>query len=299
MDDFTRRSILPALAVTSIALISEANAANVKISAFPNAMSNMGMGDSVTGLQGGVNVNFNSAQIIAGYGAASGLPTSDPAISGDIWKAGNVLVTSNSPRGRINVGPPTNYQPIYIIGLYNQVNGFHGGDAPALSNAIGGSIDLYAGKGNGNATGGIIEIKAGQGGANADGAISELWAGRGGGTSRIGGTLFLYGGPGYYDGMGGGGSGGNIFIMGGFGYGTGKVSGDAIISPGYANAGSTYGNIKLMNLPTTDPSVSNAIFSNNNVLMKSGVTNANGAYTIAGIGAKTITIVNGIITSIA
>ena len=40
-------------------------------------------------------------------------------------------------------------------------------------------------------------------------------------------------------------------------------------------------------------------FSNHDVLMVSGVGNANGTYTIAGIGSKTITIVHGVITSIA
>src|SRR6266403_904715 len=41
-------------------------AANVKISAFPDASTNMAGADRITGLHSGVNVNFSQSQIIAG-----------------------------------------------------------------------------------------------------------------------------------------------------------------------------------------------------------------------------------------
>ncbi len=48
----------------------ERGAHPIKTSNFPNAEFNFRPGDSVTGLQGGLNVNFTFEQIVAGIAAA-------------------------------------------------------------------------------------------------------------------------------------------------------------------------------------------------------------------------------------
>ena len=45
---------------------TETGTSPIKISAFPGASLPMGSGDTVTGIQGGVNVNFTQAQILSG-----------------------------------------------------------------------------------------------------------------------------------------------------------------------------------------------------------------------------------------
>ena len=52
--------------IAAPAIMPERGAHTVKISAFPNAGSNIGPNDIVTGLQNGLNVNFSFEQIVAG-----------------------------------------------------------------------------------------------------------------------------------------------------------------------------------------------------------------------------------------
>lgn len=59
-----------------IALTAVAWAVNVKISSFPDASTSMASADRVTGIQGGVNVNFSQTQIFASSGGLQSVSVS-------------------------------------------------------------------------------------------------------------------------------------------------------------------------------------------------------------------------------
>lgn len=188
----------------------------------------------------------------------------------------------------------------------------------AYGNGAGGGLILYGGYGSSGGTGGggAISINSGLGSPSGgdggpldiSGGFSYLGTGGhsviqgGGSTSGPGGYFKLIGGVsqngngGYtsvYSGAGTGGAykSGNLLLGVPAGLG-GAASGDVIIAP-------NGGNLLLESAKTADPSTYAALWINNGVVMQSGVTNYSGTTTIAGIGVKTLTIVNGIITSIA
>ncbi len=245
------------------AIQPETGSSPIKISAFPNAATNMASGDTVTGLQGGANVNFSQAQLGAGqlpvYTATTGTAVAITAGAGNpganlIWQAGH---------------------------------------ATAASNGIGGTLYINAGNGDGSGAGGYTFFYGGKGGVTGDGGGMTVSSGYGGTTSGNAGNLQLLGGHAYT------GNGGNVYVRGGVCKGMGKTGGSVEISAGSGSVGATDGFIKLIGLPTADPSSANATWVDHGILVQSGITNFSGTITAADITTKNFTVVNGIITAFA
>jgi hypothetical protein len=105
---------------------------------------------------------------------------------------------------------------------------------------VGGAVSIHAGYGSGAGTGGNCSVTSGdsQGAANA-GSITVL-----------GGSAFDTG------------NGGNIQLTGGAGKGGAKRGGNVTITRGSGSGGASAGNILMSNLPTADPGIAGALYSN-------------------------------------
>ncbi len=197
---------------------------SAKESAFPAAATNMAAADTVTGLQGGLNVNFSQAQILR-----TPLNTSTPLYVG----------TGNTTGGNTGVG----------------------------------NIHFDGGDNFGNGNPGNIGISAGGSSAVA-------------GYSVNGGHVIIEGGDQYYSPTGNGGyvtiragtgylgNGGNIGLYSGLTRHSGKSSGNVYIGTSLAPiGGGSPGHLIFKNIiPTSDPSVSGAIWATSGVLIQSGHT---------------------------
>ena len=261
--DFSATPVVPAIE-------PESGSSPIKISAFPNAATNMGSSDIVTGLQGGANANFSQAQILTGLNA----PSVYSAYTG----------AAITVRGG---------------------NGAGGGQ--------GGAALFYSGTGGLTGSGGILKFYAGNGGVTSGAGGNVRFKG-GSGYGASGGKMFIYGGDSLggnagYVGLTGGtstngayqGNGGNVTLYGGATSATSPVyrGGNVVLKGGGASGGATAGQVIILNLPVTDPAISQAVWVSNNVLVRSGIGNFSGTITTGSLVGKTITVVNGIITSFA
>lgn len=176
------------------------------------------------------------------------------------------------------------------------------------------ALYFSTGLGNGTGNGGNFIVLAGNGGASGIGGGIDFAAGMAGAGAEGGQITFSGGaapsGPGGYlvftGGASSSGDGGYISFNPGLGSGAGNHAGHMYFQF-YAGADSATQGLIIFNgpgggdlsLPTSDPGTANAMWVNNDVMMLSGANNYSGTPTLASIGTKTITIVNGIITSIA
>jgi hypothetical protein len=166
------------------AIEPETGSSGIKISAFPDAATNMGSGDRVTGLQGGANVNFSQAQLLTGAVGAN------IALTGG---AGNSLV--NGGNVTVQGGPGSTGSGagnIYLLGgTQNGPNApgyVHIAAADAMAGATsGGILYLRTGAGYGG-HGGELRINTGNGGgsANDSGGSFNIYLGNGAGDGNGG-----------------------------------------------------------------------------------------------------------------
>ncbi len=175
-------------------------------------------------------------------------------------------------------------------------------------NFLGGiGTDITFGYVNGTHT--LANILGYNGFSDVEGQDLEISSG-GGGLNSDGGDTFLYAGQGGNGGIGGGvGNGGDLTVGAGFGYGSGKVGGDLILFAGEGDNGATNGKIKIMNgqdgvipdifgildvsLLTTSDKTFTFPDASGTIALQTG---ASGSFTT--VDLKTVTVVNGIITSI-
>lgn len=150
-----------------------------------------------------------------------------------------------------------------------------GADAAGGSDNPGTGLMIKSGDGDGSGLGGDVNIISG----SATGAYAGRINITGGVSGVYGGIIHITGG--YSETS----TGGDVYIAGG-----GTDSGDIgrVVLDGRS--------IEISNLKTSDPSVPDAIWSDNGVLVQSGVTNFSGTITTGSLVGKTITVVNGIIT---
>ncbi len=136
----------------------------IKVSAFPAASTNMGSTDTVTGLQGGANVNFAQEQIFRGADAAPGSGGNGGyrhlygGTSDGVGQGGFVYLVGGTAGDGGSGGT-----------VFNK-----GGGAYGASGGNGGSANLYGGQGKGSGMfGGDVTIQAGAGtgGATAGNVI--------------------------------------------------------------------------------------------------------------------------------
>ncbi len=98
-----------------------------------------------------------------------------------------------------------------------------------ITDTMGGTISITAGKGLGSGAGGSISNSGGEGGATGNGGFISIGGGAGGSTSGDGGSFYAYGGNGTE------GNGGNLQIYAGSGMGATDYNGGFVnIDGGYA-----------------------------------------------------------------
>lgn len=174
--------------------------------------------------------------------------------------------------------------PVIITGGSGNLSGLQNGyvSITAGNGYDPGSVTLNAGTGQ---AGGNIILTSGAGTALAAGTVS-LVGGAGGGNTFVGyrgGNIVLQGGTGGTQPTGG--PGGIVQITGGNGAATNGVGGDISFTMGSGSGTGRQGQLIVTNFPTADPSVTNAIWANNGVLVKSGST--------TGVGGTVTSLVAG------
>jgi hypothetical protein len=161
----------------------ESGSSPIKISAFPDAAAPMAAADRVTGLQGGANVNFSQAQILAGVDGVSG--------------GGGTTIFLHGGRGD-GVGTGADA-------------GCNGGDNGADATSQAGGAFLNGGSGNGSgANGGRVGCYAGNS-TSGNGGSAYFYSGNS--SSGNGGNTYVMGG----NGTGATFQGGNVIIKPGIG----------------------------------------------------------------------------------